>query len=158
MKKQWLFTLLLAANAALPLSASAIPMETAKPWQVQSLKGIETIYYAVNYDPEKKYINQLANQLAPLKLKMKPTDFKDEPVTTLSPSEALVKLVVATKENGTLWVGLYVSQRSQLARNSSVQYEAQTYKIGTLGSKEKVNDAIKDLCTELVHDFALARK
>src|SRR5262249_26521274 len=81
--------------SAILYSGSTAAMETAKDWQVKSLKGITAIQYTVaSDDPDGKLTEILKSGLAGLNLAIKQVNFKADIPISIGAKEALVKVAV----------------------------------------------------------------
>jgi len=127
--------------------------QSPKDWQIKSLKGISLIEYGVTKDPDNKLAKTLATELGGTGVPLKSINLKADSGTPLSKKEARLKVSVDDRENGQSWVGLYIQQKADLNRDPSVTFEPETYGVGTLCPKSKVNETVKDLCVQFVHDF-----
>jgi hypothetical protein len=132
--------------------------ESAKDWQVKSLKGINTVKYGCCYDPDNKMNKIVTSGLSDIGVPVKSVKLKDGSEVPLSSQEALLKVMKNDREKGQCWVGLCVEQQSKLDRDPSITFDAETYKIGTLCPKSNVDSAIKELCARFVSDFNMSAK
>lgn len=160
MKRQFIATLSLAAALiALPDSAFAKLDNLAKDWQLQSLKGISSVDYGVAYDASGKLSKAVTDGLQGVSVPLKSITFKkDTEDTALAADAAQLKVFVDDRTGGKCWVGLSVKQKSKLERIPAVSYNAQTYSIGTLCPKDKVDASVKEICAQFVSDFRASNK
>lgn len=160
MRRQIIAALTLAAALfALPNSAFAKLDNVAKDWQLQSLKGISSVNYGVAYDASGKLSKVVTDGLKGVSVPLHSITFKkDSEDAPLSAADAQLKVFVDNREQGKCWVGLSVKQKSKLDRTPAVTYNAQTYSIGTLCEKAKVDAAVKEVCEQFVSDFKTANK
>lgn len=158
MRKQFIAALSLAAAlAALPNSALAKLDNAAKDWQLQSLKGISSVNYGVAYDASGKLSKIVTDGLKGVGVPLHATTFKKESEeAALSGADAQLKVFVDDREAGKSWVGLSIKQKSKLDRTPTITYNAQTYSIGTLCDKSKVDASVKEVCEKFVSDFKAA--
>jgi hypothetical protein len=150
------FVLLVILSFIIPNLAMAATNEAAKDKEIESLKGITSLKYACVYDPDYKLIKIVSTELSKIDVPTKSVDLKDDAKTPLNSTEARLKVVVDDRKDQESWVGLYVQQKATLDRNRSVACEAETYKIGTLCPRDKVDSAVKNLCAQFANDFAMA--
>lgn len=138
--------------------ASAVDV-AAKDWQIKSLKGIETLKYAVAYDPGSTITKVVTQALSGLKKPvLKAVTLNEDEATKLSKNEARLVVVVDSREKDQCWVGVSIKQRSQLERNPAIFYDSETYKIGSLCPKAKSTDVVKDLCATFIKDLSTQDK
>jgi hypothetical protein len=143
---------IVALNVALPARSFAEIIESPKDWQVQSLKGISSVKYGINYDPGDKLSKSVKSGLSGIRVPTKPINLKDD-TTPLASSEGRLKIVVDDRGQEKCWVGLYLQQKSKLDRDPSTTFDADTYGIGTLCPKSETSSTVKKLCTQFVSDF-----
>ncbi|MBX9878562.1 MAG: hypothetical protein K2Y22_08905 [Candidatus Obscuribacterales bacterium] len=147
---------LLVVGSLSSLSAFAADSKmNAADWEKSSLKGIKSIKYGIGYDPTKAFTKTMAATLADTKLPMKSVNLDVE--QPLESGEALVKTYIDDRKGGQAWVGLSVDQKSQLERNPSITYSAETYAVGKLVAKKDAGAAIKEMCVQFVKDFNAAK-
>ena len=132
--------------------------QTAKDWQIKSLKGVTSIKYGVAWDPQGTLVNTLTSALAGLNVPTNSVNLKDDKQNDLSTSEGRLKVYTDNRENNKTWVGLSLEQRSKLDRDSSITFDTETYSIGKLVDNSKVDDAIKELCAQFMSDFGAKEK
>ncbi len=148
---------LVAAMAVVVLNISskgfAAVDESAKDWQVRSLKGITLVRYGVVFDPDNHLTKTVSSGLSGIGVTLKSVNVKLDSDNPLSPKEARLKVVVDYREKDKSWVGLYVQQRSKLDRNPAVTFDAETYKIGTLCENASAASEVKNLCDQFSRDF-----
>lgn len=144
---------LVVLNVVIASKGIAAIDESAKDWQIKSLKGITSIKYGVAYDPGKKLAKTVTTGLSGVGVPAKSVNLKEDAATPLSTSEGKVKVIVDAREKNQSWVGLCVEQKSKLDRDPSITYQAETYRIGTLCDSSKTESVVKDLCSQFVRDF-----
>jgi hypothetical protein len=153
MKKTDSLVLTAVLVSAIFYSGATAAIDSAKDWQVKSLKGITLVQFAVGWDPDGKLTEILKSGLSALNVPTKHVDFQGESPISIGTTDALVKVNVDNREDDQKWVGLYVQQMSKLNRDPSITYEAQTYRIGELVPSAKVGATVKELVSRFSSDF-----
>lgn len=152
--------LALVSTLLLPLAAQAKIDKPAKDWQLKSLKGIKSIKYFVAFDADGSLLKTAEESFKDLKVPAKSFHVKDgccESGQEIGANEGQLKVFVDNRDKDMAWVGLAMKQKSQLSRDGSVTYDADTYAIGSLVARSKEKETVKELCAKFKEDLKVSK-